>query len=176
MFIETLWVKSLGAIEGGSKAAIPNQTHFRVLILGIGPGRSYCRYLRCPCRIFSPCLVHGPLPGGQLTTTTEVGKLSGLPRWHPGPRVDEENGVAGGEFAGPNSLVENVAQGRTAISPFTLRAGSGLHQDVSSSPRALLQALGITRREGADGLRSFDLCNVRRRLLQKQADRRHRRG
>jgi thioredoxin reductase (NADPH) len=92
--------------------------HHKVVILGSGPAGLTAAIYTSRANL-SPVLIHGPLPGGQLTTTTEVENFPGFPEGVMGPdlmQLMEKQAIRFGTKIMVNQVVKTELQGR----PFRL--------------------------------------------------------
>ena len=80
--------------------------HTKVLILGSGPA-GYTAAIYAARAMLKPILVHGSIPGGQLTTTTDVENYPGYSKVIQGPwLMDEMKGQA--EAVGTEMIQDHI--------------------------------------------------------------------
>ncbi len=97
--------------------------HTKVLILGSGPA-GYTAAIYAARAMLKPILVHGPQPGGQLTTTTDVENYPGYSKVIQGPwLMDEMKGQA--EAVGTEMIQDHINKVELTNKPFKAIGDSG---------------------------------------------------
>lgn len=94
-----------------------------VIILGSGPAGLTAAVYTARANL-NPLLVHGPLPGGQLTTTTDVENFPGFPEGIMGPDLMENMEKQAKRF-GAEIMVDIVTEANISEKPITLKTQSG---------------------------------------------------
>lgn len=112
-------------------------THSRVIILGSGPAGLTAAVYTSRANL-APVLIHGPLPGGQLTTTTEVENYPGFPEGIMGPDLMLAMENQAKRF-GTTVIQDIITEADLSRRPFTLRSSS-----KSYTCDALIIATGAT--------------------------------
>ena len=105
------------------------ETHHKVIIIGSGPAGWTAAVYTARANL-APLLINGPLPGGQLTTTTEVENYPGFPEGIMGPDLMlhmEKQAVRFGTKVLVDTIIEANLKGqkktvRTAKATFTCDA------------------------------------------------------
>ncbi len=95
-----------------------SSNHHKVLILGSGPAGLTAAIYAARANL-APALIHGPLPGGQLTTTTDVENFPGFPDGVMGPDLMALMEKQATKF-GTSVKVDVVNKIDTSKRPFTL--------------------------------------------------------
>jgi thioredoxin reductase (NADPH) len=111
--------------------------HHKVIIIGSGPAGLTAAIYTGRANL-APLLVHGPLPGGQLTTTTEVENFPGFPDGVMGPDLMQHMEAQAKRF-GTTIMVDTVTEVELGSRPFVLKASK-----ESLSCDTLIIATGAT--------------------------------
>ena len=104
-------------------SAAIHAAHSKVVILGSGPAGAR-RPSMPPAPCWSPTLIAGLQPGGQLTITTEVENYPGFAEAIQGPWLMEQM-QAQAEHVGTRMVQDTIAAVDLARRPFTLIGDSG---------------------------------------------------
>lgn len=130
---------------------------YETIILGSGPAgltaAIYAARSRC-----CPLMIHGRLPGGQLSTTTAVDNFPGFPEGIEGPELMEKMHLQAERF-GTNFVEGDVTRVNFSERPFRLWVGEKLYRCLSliiatgASPRLL----GLGNEESLYG-RGVSVC------------------
>ncbi len=97
-------------------------SHHKVIILGSGPAGLTAAIYTARASL-SPLLLHGPLAGGQLTTTTDVENFPGFPEGVMGPDLMQHMEQQATRF-GTTIKVDTVIEADVTSKPITLRGQS----------------------------------------------------
>ena len=112
-------------------------SHHKVIILGSGPAGLTAAVYTARANL-SPLLIHGPLPGGQLTTTTEVENYPGFAEGIMGPELMQVMEKQAVRF-GTKVIVDTVVSADLKASPKVLKTNK-----VTYTCDALIIATGAT--------------------------------
>ncbi|MBX7138028.1 MAG: thioredoxin-disulfide reductase [Oligoflexia bacterium] len=99
--------------------------HSKILILGSGPAGLTAAIYTSRANL-NPVLVHGPLPGGQLTTTTEVENFPGFPEGVMGPDLMQLFEKQAARF-GAKIMVDTINKVDLNTRPFKLSSDKQLY-------------------------------------------------
>ncbi len=100
-----------------------SETHVKCLILGSGPA-GFTAAIYAARANMSPMLVEGPVPGGQLTTTTEVENFPGYPEGVTGTKLMEDLRAQALRF-NTDIRMERAVAVDLSQRPFTVTFGGG---------------------------------------------------
>ncbi len=114
-----------------------NVNHHKVIILGSGPAGLTAAIYTARANL-APVLIHGPLQGGQLTTTTEVENWPGFENGIMGPELMQTMEKQAARF-GTTYVTAVVDKVDLKKRPFALHAGS-----TTYTCDALIIATGAT--------------------------------
>lgn len=95
----------------------------KVIILGSGPAGLAAAVYTARANL-EPLLIHGPMPGGQLTTTTDVENYPGFSSGIMGPDLMQEMEKQATRF-GTEIVVDSIEEADLSKRPFTLKGQSG---------------------------------------------------
>ena len=107
-------------------SASTNQVnHHKVIIVGSGPAGLTAAIYAARASL-SPLIIHGPLAGGQLTTTTDVENYPGFPEGIMGPDLMQLMEQQATRF-GTTVAVDTIVKANLSQRPFTLTGQSGTY-------------------------------------------------
>ena len=100
-----------------------NPNHHKVIILGSGPAGLTAAIYTGRANL-NPLLIHGPLAGGQLTTTTDVENFPGFPEGIMGPELMQLMEKQAVRF-GTTIAVDSIVKADVTQRPIQLEGQSG---------------------------------------------------
>lgn len=102
-----------------------NPNHHKVIILGSGPAGLTAAIYTARANL-NPLLIHGPLAGGQLTTTTDVENFPGFPDGIMGPELMQLMEKQAVRF-GTTIAVDTIVKADVTQRPIKLEGQSGTY-------------------------------------------------
>ena len=102
-----------------------NPNHHKVIILGSGPAGLTAAIYTARANL-NPLLIHGPLAGGQLTTTTDVENFPGFPEGIMGPELMQLMERQAVRF-GTRIAVDTIVRADVTQRPIKLEGQSGTY-------------------------------------------------
>jgi thioredoxin reductase (NADPH) len=102
-----------------------NPNHHKVIILGSGPAGLTAAIYTARANL-NPLLIHGPLAGGQLTTTTDVENFPGFPEGVMGPELMQLMEKQAVRF-GTTIAVDTIVKADVTQRPIKLEGQSGTY-------------------------------------------------
>lgn len=100
-----------------------NPNHHKVIVLGSGPAGLTAAIYASRANL-NPLLIHGPLAGGQLTTTTDVENYPGFPDGIMGPELMQLMEKQAVKF-GTTIVVDTIVKADVTQRPIQLQGQSG---------------------------------------------------
>jgi len=130
---------------------IQNQQICKLIILGSGPAGLTAAIYSARAGL-APLLIHGPLPGGQLTTTTEVENYPGFPAGINGPdlmKLMEEQALR----FGTQIVNETVSNVNLSCRPFQIETHKSAYKSSALiiATGATAKALGVPKEKELTG-------------------------
>lgn len=108
--------------KSANAGAAAQGNHHKVIILGSGPAGLTAAVYSARANL-NPMLIHGPLPGGQLTTTTDVENFPGFPDGIMGPDLMQHMEAQAKRF-GTKIVVDTITSANLSKRPFSLKGSS----------------------------------------------------
>jgi thioredoxin reductase (NADPH) len=148
-------------MEGNLEMAQTQTAGFDVAILGSGPaGLTAAIYASRAC--LKTCVLEGPIPGGQLTTTTEVENFPGFPEGVQGPEFMEKMRQQAARF-GAQIIAKPATSVDFALRPFCVTFDGGeLEADtviIATGASAKLLGLEKEKQFMGKGLSACATCD-----------------
>jgi len=114
-------------------------SHHEIIILGSGPAGLTAAVYAARANL-APLLLHGPMPGGQLTTTTDVENYPGFPEGIMGPELMQAMEKQAVRF-GTQIEVATITEVDLSKQPYTLKS-----DDKTYTCKGLIIATGAAPR------------------------------